>query len=71
MILDNYDDFNFMVILLFLYFVLVGFIIIIILNAKNKYNINNTQPVQSNQYPQTTIMPLCNPKNTDSQCYSF
>ena len=36
MILDNYDDFNFMVILLFLYFILIGFIIIIIINIKNR-----------------------------------
>ena len=73
MILDNYDDFNFMVILLFLYFVLIGFIIIIIVNLKRKYNSNNnnTQVTQSNQYPQTTAIPQCNPKNTDGQCYSF
>jgi hypothetical protein len=68
-ILDNFDDFNFMVILLFLFFVLMGFIIIIIVNVKNnsKYNMQ-MQYVQSNQYPQTTVMPQCNPKNTNGQC---
>jgi len=48
-ILDTYDDFNFMVVLLFLYFVLVGFIIIIIINAKSKYKAQNP-----NLYPPST-----------------
>jgi len=72
MILDNYDDFNFMVILLFLYFILVAFIIMIISNLKYKSKYNKQQETsQSNQYPQTTTMPQCNPNKTDEQCYSF
>ena len=68
-VLDNFDDFNFMVILLFLYFVLIGFIIIIIINAKKNKNINkNYNYTNPSQYPQTTVMPQCNPKNTDGQC---
>ena len=51
-LLDNYDDFNFMAILLFLYFVLLGFIVIIILNATAKYkqqNLISTQPINTVQ----------------------
>ena len=76
MILDNYDDFNFMVILLFLFFILMSFIIMIITNAKsrNKYNQMNLQ--QNNQYPQTTLSSMypqisgqmCPPLATESQC---
>ena len=45
-LLDNYDDFNFMTILLFLYFVLIGFIVIIILNATAKYKQQNPITIQ-------------------------
>ena len=61
-VLDNYDDFNFMVILLFLYFILIGFIFIIIINAKERKS-DNIQIIQSNQYPQTT-MKQCLPNIT-------
>ena len=61
-VLDNYDDFNFMVILLFLYFILIGFIFIIIINAKERKS-DNIQITQSNQYPQST-MKQCVPNNT-------
>jgi len=72
-LLDNYDDFNFMVILLFLYFVLMAFIIIIIINAKNNAKNNprnvpnttqNCNSKTNNTYPQTTYfnpIPTLNP----------
>ena len=72
-ILENFDDFNFMVILLFLYIILIGFIMIIIFNKKSnkKYNINTisnmNQPTYPNGMPYTT-MPHCIPKQTDGQC---
>ena len=79
MILDNYDDFNFMVILLFLFFILISFIIMIITNLKsrNKYNQMNLQ--QNNQYPQTTLSSMypqisgqmCPPLITEPYCYSI
>ena len=62
-VLDNYDDFNFMVILLFLYFILVGFIFVIIINAKQKTSDTIITITQSNQYPQTT-MKQCVPNIT-------
>jgi hypothetical protein len=69
MILDNYDSFNFMVVLVFLYFILVGFIIIIMINAKYhaKNNpalyYNETQNMNPNNTPNTTIG-RCTPLNT-------
>ena len=75
-ILENFDDFNFMVILLFLYIVLIGFLMMIIFN-KNTYYSNKSkqsiqsiqaiQPTYSNGMPYTTI-PQCIPKQTDGQC---
>jgi len=74
MILDNYDDFNFMVILLFLFFMLMGFIIIIMINLKSKkFNKIPTQYSISSQYPQSTKYPnitaqKCIPNTTEGQC---
>ena len=68
-VLDNYDDFNFMVILLFLYFMLIGFIIMIIINANNENKpINMQQITQSNKYPQTTNT-YCVPNATVGSCF--
>ena len=74
-VLDNFDNFNFMVVLLFLYVILMGFIIMIIINVKTRakyYNqqvgIQNQQANQQfNQYPQTTQL-QCIPKITDGKC---
>ena len=78
-ILDNFDNFNFMVVLLFLYVILMGFILMIIINVKTRakyYNqqvgIQNQQANQQanqqfNQYPQTTQL-QCIPKITDGKC---
>jgi len=76
MILDNYDDFNFMVILLFLFFILLSFIILIITNAKSRYKYNQVYQVQNNQYPQTTLSSMypnitsqkCTPISTEGKC---
>lgn len=80
MLLDNYDDFNFMVILLFIYFILAGFIIVIIINLKNRKKIENAQAaLNASQsplntlYPQSTIYPnitlqKCIPNVTDGKC---
>ena len=74
-VLDNFDNFNFMVVLLFLYVILMGFILMIIINVKTRakyYNqqvgIQNQQAnQQANQYPQTTQL-QCIPKSTDGKC---
>jgi hypothetical protein len=76
MILDNYDDFNFMVILLFLFFILMSFIIMIMTNLKTRNKYNKMNPQQNNQYPQTTVSSMypqisgqmCPPLTTESQC---
>ena len=69
---ENFDDFNFMVILLFLYVILIGFIIMIMFNIKTKakYNTQGSQSIQQiypNNFPQTTQL-QCIPKTTDGQC---
>ena len=74
-VLDNFDNFNFMVVLLFLYVILMGFILMIIINVKTRakyYNqqvgIQNQQAnQQAIQYPQTTQL-QCIPKITDGKC---
>lgn len=57
-IIDSYDEFNFMVVLLFLFFVLMTFIIIIITNFKSRAGFYKkpftTQMSISNETPQTT-----------------
>jgi hypothetical protein len=77
MILDNYDDFNFMVILLFLFFILISFIIMIITNVKSRNKYNQMNPQQTNQYPQTTLsskypqisgQQICPPLVTEPYC---
>ena len=76
MILDNYDDFNFMVILLFLFFILISFIILIIANTKSRHKHNQVYQVQNNQYPQTTLLSMypqitgqkCEPISTEGKC---
>jgi cell division protein FtsL len=47
-ILDTYDDFNFTIILLFLYIFLIAFIVIIINNRKKR--IINEPQFESNKY---------------------
>ena len=65
MILDTYNDFNFMVLLLFVYIGLIGFIGILIINAKHRataqilYNYKNPHKM-----PQTTSR--CDPNNPDN-----
>ena len=69
-ILENFDDFNFMVILLFLYIVLIGFLMMIIFNKNTYYSKQSKQSIQAtypNGMPYTTI-PQCIPKQTDGQC---
>jgi hypothetical protein len=39
-LLDSFDEFNFMVVLLFLFFILISFIILIIVNFKKRNGIN-------------------------------
>ena len=76
MILDNYDDFNFMVILLFLFFILLSFIIMIITNVKSRRKYEQIYQLQNNQYPQTTISGMypqlagqkCAPITTEGKC---
>lgn len=70
-VLDNFDNFNFMVVLLFLYVILMGFILMIIINVKTRAKYYNQQVgiqnQQANQYPQTTQL-QCIPKSTDGKC---
>lgn len=70
-VLDNFDNFNFMVVLLFLYVILMGFILMIIINVKTRAKYYNQQVgiqnQQANQYPQTTQI-QCIPKSTDGKC---
>lgn len=70
-VLDNFDNFNFMVVLLFLYVILMGFILMIIINVKTRAKYYNQQVgiqnQQANQYPQTTKL-QCIPKSTDGKC---
>ena len=76
MILDNYDDFNFMVILLFLFFILISFIILIITNVKARHKYIQLYQLQNNQYPQTTLSSMypqisgqmCAPMSTEGKC---
>ena len=69
MILDNYDDFNFMVILLFIYFILIMFIIMLITNSKAKAQQaakDNPQTTYNGIFPQTTSQ--CVADNSFMKC---
>uniref|UniRef100_A0A6C0EXI5 Uncharacterized protein n=1 Tax=viral metagenome TaxID=1070528 RepID=A0A6C0EXI5_9ZZZZ len=65
MILDDYDDFNFMVVIMFLFFMLILFISMIVINVNYRAKLNPR--VTSSQNAQTTL-PQCTLKNSYDQC---
>lgn len=65
MILDDYDDFNFMVIIMFLFFMLILFITMIVINVNYRAKLH--PKVTASQNAQTTL-PQCTLQNSYGQC---
>lgn len=53
---ESYNEFNFMVVLLFVFFVLISFIFIIMINLKNRYK--QRIEIQTATIPITTLPPM-------------
>ena len=49
-ILDSYDEFNFMVVILFIVFTLLIFFVIILINMRNRSGINKYSKITYNNY---------------------
>lgn len=68
MILDEYDDFNFMVVIMFLFFMLILFISMIVVNVNYRAKLHPRVTSSQNAQNAQTTLPQCTLKNSYGQC---
>ena len=68
MILDDYDDFNFMVVIMFLFFMLILFISMIVINVNYRAKLHPRVISSENVQNAQTTLPQCTLKNSYGQC---
>lgn len=66
-ILDSYDEFNFMVVILFIVFTLLIFFVIILINMRNRSGTNKYPKITYNNYITSDNISNNTPKTTPYQ----